>query len=148
MLCQFLLYSKVTQSFIHTHTHTHTSFLILSSSVQQTICLLTTVPLSVLLQSRKPACLCPIYFLGKSQKPDLYPQTSRAHFFFFFGLFRAAPMAYESSQSRPMPQPQQYRIRATSQPTSSSWQHWILNPLSRARDPTHVLMDTTQVCYC
>ena len=25
----------------------------------------------------------------------------------------------------------------------SSWQHWILNPLSRARDQTHVLMDTS-----
>ena len=23
----------------------------------------------------------------------------------------------------------------------SSWQHWILNPLSKARDRTHVLMD-------
>ena len=27
----------------------------------------------------------------------------------------------------------------------SSWQHWILNPLSRARDQTQVLMDTSQV---
>ena len=23
----------------------------------------------------------------------------------------------------------------------SSWQHWILNPLSEARDPTHIIMD-------
>ena len=29
----------------------------------------------------------------------------------------------------------------------SSWQHWILNPLSKARDQTRVLMDTSQVCY-
>ena len=29
----------------------------------------------------------------------------------------------------------------------SSWQHWILNPLSRARDQTCVLMDTSQVHY-
>ena len=29
----------------------------------------------------------------------------------------------------------------------SSWQCWILNPLSRARDRTHILMDTNQMCY-
>ena len=30
----------------------------------------------------------------------------------------------------------------------SSWQHQILNPLSGARNGTHVLMDTSQVHYC
>ena len=29
----------------------------------------------------------------------------------------------------------------------SSWQLWILNPLSRARNQTHILMDTSQVHY-
>ena len=29
----------------------------------------------------------------------------------------------------------------------SSRQHWILNPLSPARDWTHILMDTRQICY-
>ena len=29
----------------------------------------------------------------------------------------------------------------------SSWQCWILNPLSGARDQTGILMDTIQVCY-
>ena len=29
----------------------------------------------------------------------------------------------------------------------SSWQPWILNPLSEARDQTWVLMDTCLVCY-
>ena len=28
----------------------------------------------------------------------------------------------------------------------SSQQRWILNPLSKARDQTHVLMDTSRVC--
>ena len=28
----------------------------------------------------------------------------------------------------------------------SSWQHQILNPLSEARDQTHILMDTSQIC--
>ena len=29
----------------------------------------------------------------------------------------------------------------------SSWQHWILNSLSGARDRTHVFMDTNWACY-
>jgi len=30
----------------------------------------------------------------------------------------------------------------------SSWQCWILNPLSKARDQTHILMDTSQIHFC
>ena len=30
----------------------------------------------------------------------------------------------------------------------SSWQHWILNPLSEARDQTCILVDTSWVPYC
>ena len=30
-------------------------------------------------------------------------------------------------------------------PHHSSWQHWILNPPSKARDQTHIFMDTNQV---
>ena len=29
----------------------------------------------------------------------------------------------------------------------SSWQHWILNPLSEGRDQTHILMVISQVHY-
>ena len=29
----------------------------------------------------------------------------------------------------------------------SSQQHWILNPLSEAKDRTHILMDTSRVCF-
>ena len=29
----------------------------------------------------------------------------------------------------------------------SLWQRWILNPLNKARDQTHVLMDTSQAHY-
>ena len=30
----------------------------------------------------------------------------------------------------------------------SSWPHWILNPLSEARDQTRILMDTSCVDFC
>ena len=30
----------------------------------------------------------------------------------------------------------------------SSWQRWILNPLSKARDQICNLMDTSQICFC
>ena len=45
------------------------------------------------------------------------------------------------------------RVRAMRDPSLicnlhlSSWQRRILNPLSKARDQTQVLMDTTQVHY-
>ena len=31
---------------------------------------------------------------------------------------------------------------------AKSWQHWMVNPLSKARDQTQILMDTSQVCFC
>ena len=30
----------------------------------------------------------------------------------------------------------------------SSWQIWVFNPLSEARDQTYVLRDTSQICFC
>ena len=72
-------------------------------------------------------------------------------FFFFFCLFRAASVAYGGSQAiGPI------RSVAVGLPTAtaildpshvfdlhhSSWQHRILNPLSKARDQTCVLMDS------
>ena len=30
----------------------------------------------------------------------------------------------------------------------SSLQSWILNPLSETRDRTHILVDTSQICFC
>ena len=57
-------------------------------------------------------------------------------------LFRAAPAACGGSQARG-------RIRAVAADLHhSSWQHWILNPLSAAGDQTQVLMDTGWAHYC
>jgi len=77
-------------------------------------------------------------------------------FFFFFVFFRAAPMAYGSCQARG-----QIRAAAASLYRSATWdlncvcdlhhnsqQCQILNPLSEARDWTHILMNTSQVHYC
>ena len=30
----------------------------------------------------------------------------------------------------------------------SSWQHWILNPLRKARDWTHNFMVSSRICFC
>ena len=70
--------------------------------------------------------------------------------FFFFpsGL----PEAYGNSQAK-VESELQLPAYATAMATPdlsgvldlhcSSWQHWILNPLSEARDQIHILMDTS-----
>ena len=69
-------------------------------------------------------------------------------FFFLFLLFKAAPVAYGNSKARG-------QIGAVATGLCHSHSHtraeptlkcWILNPLSKARDRTHVLMDTSWVC--
>ena len=60
---------------------------------------------------------------------------------FFFFFFFATPAAYGSSQARA-------QIGASAPGLHhSSWQHWILNSLSKARDWLRILMDTSGVCY-
>ena len=73
---------------------------------------------------------------------------------FYFCLFRAAYTAYGNSQARgpigaiaaglchTMAMPDLSQICKLPQ---SLWQCWILNPLSGARDWTHILMDTSQI---
>ena len=78
----------------------------------------------------------------------------RPHNFFFFFLFRAAPMAYGSSQARDHIGAQlPAYTTATAMPGPScvcdlhrsSRQRRILSPLSEARDRNCVFMDTGQV---
>ena len=74
----------------------------------------------------------------------------------FFFLFRVTPVAYASSQARDQIGTVVVVSTATATPDlshvydlhCSSWQGQILNPLSKARDGTRVLMDTGWVHYC
>ena len=75
-------------------------------------------------------------------------------FSFFFFLFRAAQMAHGSSWARGESELQLLAYTAaTAKPDLSCicdlrhslWQCWILNPLSKARDLTHIFSDTRWV---
>ena len=72
-------------------------------------------------------------------------------------FFKAASVAYGGSQAGGQIEAAAagYTTATAAQDPShvcylhhSSWQCWIVNPLSRARDHTHILMDTGQVHYC
>ena len=76
---------------------------------------------------------------------------------FFFWSFRASPAAYGGSQARGQIGAVASNLchshsKAGSNPLSNlhhrSRQRWILNPLSKARDQTCVLMDTSQIRFC
>ena len=103
------------------------------------------------------SCPLPVKYSPSSRAPHSNStcSTQPFFFFFFFGLFRAAPahvevprLGVESELLLPT------YTTARSDPSHvcdlhhSSQQHWIFNPLSRARDRTQVLMDTSWVCYC
>ena len=117
--------------------------------------------LNICLRCRVDHYLCPI--LGLIEQHALSPishNPERTSVFLLVCLnfFRAAPAAYGGSQARGW-------IRATAAGHSHSHSHskarskpclqltprqyQILKPLSRARDWTHVLMDTSRICfYC
>ena len=74
--------------------------------------------------------------------------------FVLFLFFRAAPVAYGSPQAGGKSE-SQLPAYTTATPDlrrvcdlyHSSWQHWILNRLSRARVQTRILIDTNHVHY-
>ena len=88
-----------------------------------------------------------------SQEPCVVAPKHQPLFFFFFLLFMAVPAAYRSSQAR---------VRITSIATASatqglsciwdlhhsSWQHRLPDLLSKVRDWTCILMNTSQICFC
>ena len=77
--------------------------------------------------------------------------------FFFFGLFafsRATPAAYGGSQARGLIGTEAAGLHQSHsnagfephlRPHHSSWQCWILNSLSKARDQTRNLMVRTRI---
>ena len=77
---------------------------------------------------------------------------------FFFFFFRAVPVAHGSSQARGWIGAVAAGLYTTATETQdpshicnlhhSSWQRWILNSLSKARDQSHVLMGSSRVHYC
>ena len=78
-------------------------------------------------------------------------------FVFCFLFFRAAGVAYGNSQVRGQigaPAANLYHSHSVPDLSGvcnlhcSSWPHCIPNPLSEARDPTCILMDTSQVHFC
>ena len=53
------------------------------------------------------------------------------YFYYFFFFFKATPVAYSHSHSKSRSKPHLWPMAR-----HSLWQHWILNPLSYARDWT------------
>ena len=88
-------------------------------------------------------------------------QTCSIFFFFFFffcpfAISWAAPTAYGGSQARGPIRAVATGLRQSHSSVDpscvcdlhhSSQQHWILNPLSKARNQTCILMDTRQICF-
>ena len=82
--------------------------------------------------------------------------VSRGFFGFFLFLFRAAPVAYGGSHARGWIGAAAASLchghsNARSElclwPNHSSWQGWLLNSLSEARDWTSIPMDTSQIRF-
>ena len=76
-------------------------------------------------------------------------------FFFFFVFVRAVHMEFP----RPWVQLELKLLAYTTATATpdlsrfcnlhySSWPHWILNPLSEARDRTCILTNASQICFC
>ena len=100
------------------------------------------------------SALCLQEALALAQYPSEVP-SNRFNFFFVFCLFRVASVAYGCSQARgPIGTAaaglHHSHGNAISEPRLcpmySLRQHWILNPLSEARDRNCVIMDTSRVC--
>ena len=71
----------------------------------------------------------------------------KPHFFFFL-LFRAVPKTYEGSQARGQTTATAlWDLSHICNLYHSSWQSWIPKPLSKARDQTHIFIDTSWIHF-
>ena len=99
-----------------------------------------------------PKCLYVRYFPSHYYRKEYFLLL-----FFFCFLGPYLPHIYGGSQARGRESKLQLLSYTTATATwhpscvcnlhHSSRQGWILNPLSEARDPTRVLMDTSWICY-
>ena len=120
------------------------------------VCTYTCVGMHMCVWIGRLCCVCVYMFIEK------YGQS--ISFLFFLFLFIAPPLnlwpwALNSTPPGwrsnwncscwPMPQPQQVGVQAASATyTTAHGKARIFNPLSKARDQTHIVMDTSWVCYC
>ena len=107
---------------------------------------------------RKPAATFPFWPLAweppYAMALALKRQKKHTFFLFFFCLLRAVPVTYGSSWARGRIgaaavglQHSYARSNPHVQSTPQFWQHQILNPLSKARDRTNILKETSQARY-
>ena len=91
----------------------------------------------------------------KFSTTEMLISLSLSFFFFFFCFLGPHLLQMEAPRLRVQSElqlPAYTTITATQDPRHtcnphrSSWQRWILNPLSDAREWTHILMDTIRVC--
>ena len=94
--------------------------------------------------------------LGQVTKPFIhFPHILFTYSFIHLFIFTATPATYGGSQARGWigtASADLHHRHSNTDPSRvcdlhhSSWQHWILNPLSKASGRTHILMDPSQVC--
>ena len=94
------------------------------------------------------------WFSNAADSQTIFPCLFFSFSFFFFGFLGPHPQHMEVPRLGVKSQPQlpaYATVTATPDPSHvynlhhSSWQHWILNPLSDARDQTHIFMDTSRI---
>ena len=129
MLCQFLLYSKVTQSYIYIHSFSYylPSWFI-PRDHSSLCCRVGLHCLSILL-----LLLSFFFFLG--------PHVQHMEVLQLGVELELQLPAYSTAMATP-------DLSHACNLHPSSWQGWILNPLREARDQTHILVITSWVCYC
>ena len=133
MFSQFLLYSRVTQSLSHTHIRIYTQIIF--------------PPLSIIFHNK----WLDIVPCAIQQGLIAYP-----NFPFFFSFLGPQPQHIEvpglgdKLELQLLP----YTTATATQNLShvcdlyhSSWQCWIPNPLSKARDLTHIFTDISWICF-